>query len=240
MDKPHWVSATASPDELPDASLALTEPNGLLAVGGCLHPEWLLTAYARGIFPWYESRQPILWWSPDPRAVLFPHELHVSRRLRRRIRSAPLRVSVDVEFEAVIAACAAPRQYTRETWITPQMQAAYIELHALGWAHSFEAWADDELVGGFYGVSIGEVFFGESMFSRQTDASKIAFVHGVAFLEQRGCKLIDCQVWSHHLQSLGARTIPRGEFLAMLERHCNPPGQPASWRTTSDIEVSHR
>jgi leucyl/phenylalanyl-tRNA--protein transferase len=237
MDKPRWVSATASPDDLPNASDALKEPNGLLAVGGCLHPEWLLTAYVRGIFPWYESRQPILWWSPDPRAVLYPRELHVSRRLRRKIKNSPLRVTVDVDFEAVIDACAAPRQYTEETWITPHMRSAYIELHNLGWAHSFEAWADDALVGGFYGVSIGAVFFGESMFSRQTDASKIAFIHGVAFLEARGCELIDCQVWSHHLQSLGARTIPRAEFLELLDKLCDPPGTPCSWRTTTDIAM---
>ncbi len=235
MEKPRWVSATGFPDDLPHPSHALREPNGLLAVGGCLHPEWLLTAYARGIFPWYESGQPILWWSPDPRAVLFPGELHVSRRLRRTLKRSALTVTVDLDFAAVIDGCAAPRQYTDDTWITPQMRSAYMELHALGWAHSFEAWDGDSLVGGFYGVSIGTVFFGESMFSRQTDASKIAFVHGISFLERRGYQLIDCQVSSHHLQSLGARSIPRDEFLRSLVELCNPPGEPGSWRTTTNI-----
>jgi len=229
MEKPRWVSATGSPDELPSADSALREPNGLLAVGGCLHPDWLLSAYVRGIFPWYERGQPILWWSPDPRAVLFPNELHISKRLQRTLRKTSLRITVDSRFEAVIDACAEPRRYTSQTWITPQMRAAYAYLHELGWAHSFEAWDGDALVGGFYGLAIGAVFFGESMFSRQTDASKITFVRGVEFLKRRGYELIDCQVWSHHMQTLGARTIPRSEFLALLAQLCEPPGQPCSW-----------
>ncbi len=229
MDKPRWLSATGSPEELPPASAALHEPNGLLAVGGCLHPEWLLTAYVRGVFPWYEAGQPILWWSPDPRAVLFPDELHVSRRLQRTIRKSSVRVTADTSFPAVIEACAAPRHYTKETWITPQMLEAYITMHQLGWAHSFEAWDGNELVGGLYGLAIGNVFFGESMFSRRTDASKIAFVHSVGYLRERGFELIDCQVWSHHLKTLGARTLPREEFLSLLNTLCSAHREPGSW-----------
>jgi len=238
MDKPKWLSATGSPEDFPAPAAALREPNGLLAVGGCLHPEWLLSAYVRGIFPWYEAGQPILWWSPDPRAVLWPEELHVARRLRRSMRQSRLRLTVDSAFEDVIRACAQPRRYTQDTWITPQMRAAYVKLHELGWAHSFEAWSGESLMGGLYGVAIGSVFFGESMFSRETNASKIAFVHSVAYLRQRGFELIDCQVWSHHLKSFGARTIPRDEFTALLAKLCNPPGTPGSWRAAlaTDME----
>lgn len=231
MDKPHWLSATGSPADFPEPGRALREPNGLLAVGGCLHADWLLTAYVKGIFPWYEYGQPILWWSPDPRAVLFPEELHVSRRLTRTLRRTPLRMTVDAAFEEVVTACAQPRRYTSETWITPQMHDAYVALHELGWAHSFEAWLDDELVGGMYGVAIGAVFFGESMFSRRTDASKIAFVRSVDYLRQRGTRLIDCQVWSHHLKTFGARMLPRDRFLQLLQAHCTPAGDPGSWHT---------
>lgn len=234
MDKPRWLSATGSPDDFPPASAALREPNGLLAVGGCLHPDWLLTAYLRGIFPWYEAGQPILWWSPDPRAVLLPEELHVARRLQRTMRKSDLAITVDTAFGAVIRACAEPRRYTRETWITPQMRDAYETLHELGWAHSFEAWQEDALVGGLYGVAIGRVFFGESMFSRQTDASKLAFVHCVDYLRARGFRLIDCQVWSRHLKTFGAKTVPRETFLRMLGDLCDPPGRPASWRAALD------
>jgi len=229
MDRPRWLSATGSPEDFPPASAALQEPNGLLAVGGCLHPEWLLAAYVRGIFPWYEAGQPILWWSPDPRAVLLPDELHVSRRLQRTIRKSSVRMTADTSFAAVIEACAAPRHYTDETWITPQMRDAYITMHGLGWAHSFEAWDQDELIGGLYGLGIGNVFFGESMFSRRTDASKVAFVNSVAYLRDRGFELIDCQVWSHHLKTLGARTMPREEFLALLNTLCSTDREPGSW-----------
>jgi len=229
MDRPRWLSATGSPEDFPPASAALQEPNGLLAVGGCLHPEWLLAAYVRGIFPWYEAGQPILWWSPDPRAVLLPDELHVSRRLQRTIRNSSVRMTADTSFAAVIEACAAPRHYTDETWITPQMRDAYIAMHGLGWAHSFEAWDEDELIGGLYGLAIGNVFFGESMFSRRTDASKVAFVNSVAYLRDRGFELIDCQVWSHHLKTLGARTMPREEFLALLNTLCSTDREPGSW-----------
>jgi leucyl/phenylalanyl-tRNA--protein transferase len=240
MDKPKWLSATGSPDDFPSPAAALREPNGLLAVGGCLHPEWLLDAYVKGIFPWYEAGQPILWWSPDPRAVLLPEQLHVSRRLQRKMRGSELRLTADLAFDAVIRACAEPRRYTEDTWITPQIREAYCALHDLGWAHSFEAWLGDELVGGLYGVGIGSVFFGESMFSRQTDASKIVFVKSVEFLGRRGCKLVDCQVWSHHLKTLGAHTIPRQEFLLLLQRLCDPAGHPGPWRAEfeNDAQLS--
>ncbi|NNC66184.1 MAG: leucyl/phenylalanyl-tRNA--protein transferase [Gammaproteobacteria bacterium] len=229
MDKPRWLSATGSPEDFPPASAALREPNGLLAVGGNLEPDWLLAAYVRGIFPWYEAGQPILWWSPDPRAILLPDELHVSRRLKRTIRKTTVRMSADTSFAAVIEACAAPRVYTDDTWITPQMRDAYVTMHRLGWAHSFEAWDDDELIGGLYGLAIGDVFFGESMFSRRTDASKIAFVNAVAYLRDCGFRLIDCQVWSHHLRTLGARTMPREQFLALLNTLCDADRRPGSW-----------
>ena len=230
MDKPQWLSAMGSPQDFPEPSTALREPNGLLAVGGCLHPDWLLTAYSKGIFPWYEQGQPILWWSPNPRAVLFPAELHVSRRLRRTLRRTQLAVTADTAFERVVSACAEPRRYTSETWITPQMRAAYVELHKLGWAHSFEARDGERLVGGMYGVAIGSVFFGESMFSKETDASKIVFVRSVEFLRERGAKLIDCQVWSHHLKTLGARTLPREQFVAILRELCASRSEPRSWQ----------
>jgi leucyl/phenylalanyl-tRNA--protein transferase len=229
MDKPRWLSATGSPEDFPPASAALREPNGLLAVGGNLEPDWLLAAYVRGIFPWYEAGQPILWWSPDPRAILLPDELHVSRRLKRTIRKTTVRMSADTSFATVIEACAAPRIYTDDTWITPQMREAYVTMHRLGWAHSFEAWDDDELIGGLYGLAIGDVFFGESMFSRRADASKIAFVNAVAYLRDRGFRLIDCQVWSHHLKTLGARTMPREQFLALLTTLCDADRRPGSW-----------
>ncbi|MDT8397007.1 MAG: leucyl/phenylalanyl-tRNA--protein transferase [Pseudomonadales bacterium] len=213
----------------PDISQALTEPNGLLALGGDLKPERLLAAYARGIFPWYEEGQPILWWSPDPRMVLFPAELHISRSLRRARRKSTLRLSIDEAFPAVIRACAQTRRDTTGTWITGAMQEAYCQLHRLGHAHSVEAWQDDRLVGGLYGLAQGRVFFGESMFSLQDDASKIAFVHLVKLLESRGYELIDCQVSNQHLASLGARQIPRVRFQTLLPRHWQPPETTIPW-----------
>jgi leucyl/phenylalanyl-tRNA--protein transferase len=229
MTELHWLSVSDGPDALPDPARALTEPNGLLAAGGSLAPEWLLTSYRRGIFPWYETGQPILWWSPDPRTVLVPDALQVSRSLRRRLRSNTFRITADTDFAGVIAACAAPRRYTNATWITPQMQAAYGQLHALGWAHSFEAWLGDGLAGGLYGISIGKVFFGESMFARETDASKVAFWHAVQFLRANGCELIDCQLPSAHLSRLGARPLPRREFLEQTARLTLAESRQGSW-----------
>ncbi|MEX0729952.1 MAG: leucyl/phenylalanyl-tRNA--protein transferase [Aquisalimonadaceae bacterium] len=200
----------------PPLDQALDEPNGLLAVGGTLSPTRLQAAYAQGAFPWFEEDQPILWWSPDPRAVLFPERLRVTRSLGKRIRNGGFRVTMDTSFDDVIGHCAAPRRDSHGTWITRDMRQAYGELHQRGIAHSVEVWKDSELVGGLYGVGMGLAFFGESMFSLQPDASKIGLVYLVRQLERRGCQLIDCQVASHHLASLGATEIPRGEFARRL------------------------
>ena len=230
MSVPRWLTRADAVDRFPSPNAALREPNGLLAAGGDLEPDRLLGAYVRGIFPWYEQGQPILWWSPDPRAVLWPVELHVSRSLRRSLIKGGFELRVDTAFDEVLAGCAAPRRYTDATWITSDMARAYGRLHRLGWAHSFETWRRGELVGGLYGVAIGRVFFGESMFARVTDASKVALVRMVRFLEERGFALIDCQVASEHIASLGARSIPRREFLALLARYCTPAGTPEVWR----------
>jgi leucyl/phenylalanyl-tRNA---protein transferase len=222
---PHAAECT-----FPDVSLALSDPNGLLAVGGNLGPACLLQAYRHGIFPWYEAGQPILWWSPDPRMVLFPSSLRVSRSLRKVIRQQRFRVSFDRAFEAVIRACSAPRDEDHPgTWITEEMISAYIRLHDLGYAHSVETWQDDELVGGVYGIGLGRVFFGESMFHQRSDASKVALVHLVRRLEAWGCAVIDCQMETPHLASMGAETIDRREFTGLLSR-CDQPGIPACWR----------
>ncbi|OCC15464.1 Leucyl/phenylalanyl-tRNA--protein transferase [Dissulfuribacter thermophilus] len=193
----------------------LSEPNGLLAVGGDLRVERLILAYKNGIFPWYGVGEPILWWCPDPRLVLFPEELHVSRRLRRTIKQNKFRVSWDEAFVDVITLCKNTRT---ETWITDEMRNAYIELYKAGYAHSIEAWEEHNLVGGLYGVKIGKVFFGESMFALKKDASKVAFVQGVDHLTKMGIRLIDCQVETEHLKSFGARLIPRQIFLTLLKK----------------------
>jgi leucyl/phenylalanyl-tRNA--protein transferase len=230
-----WLRPGAALDRFPPADEALDEPNGLLAAGGDLEPERLLLAYRNGIFPWYEAGQPILWWSPNPRAVLHPAELHVSRSLRRAVAANRFLITADTAFERVLAGCAAPRRYTDATWITADMTAAYTTLHRRHFAHSFEAWQNGRLVGGLYGVSIGRVFFGESMFARATDASKVAFVHAVRYLESRGFELIDCQVASAHLASLGACDIPRSKFLRSLEHLCNPPRWADQLRPLDDL-----
>jgi leucyl/phenylalanyl-tRNA--protein transferase len=212
----------------PPLNRALRDPNGLLAVGGDLSPERLIAAYRHGCFPWYEQGQPILWWSPDPRMVLPPAELKVSRSLRKVMRQERFRVTLDHDFPGVIRACAAPRPYAQGTWITPAIEAAYIELHRRGVAHSVEAWQDDVLVGGLYGLAMGRLFFGESMFSRATDASKVAFATLAEYLERSGFALIDCQMHTRHLESLGAREISRVEFARYLERHLDEPNN-AGW-----------
>lgn len=219
---------TRDPTRWPDPALA--EPSGLLAVGGDLSPARLLSAYAAGIFPWFDDRQPILWWSPDPRMVLFPDELHLSRSLRKRQRGSPYELRFDTDFSGVIRACAtAPRPGQRGTWITAEMIAAYERLHALGYAHSAEAWQGGVLVGGLYGVALGGAFFGESMFAQAPDASKLAFVHLVDHLRARGGRLIDCQVETAHLARFGAREIPRAEFLRRLREALAVPAAPGSW-----------
>lgn len=229
MSTIYWLSAAEGPESIPPASAALDEPNGLVAAGGALEPEWLLAAYRKGIFPWYEAGQPILWWSPHPRAVLRPADLHVSRSLRRRLNKREFRITADRAFDDVVAGCAAPRNYTESTWITTDMARAYSRLHSLGFAHSFEAWSGDALVGGIYGVAIGRVFFGESMFKRRRDASKVAFVHAVRFLAAHGFELIDCQVSTVHLSRFGATAMPRDEFVAFLAQHCVRLEPDCSW-----------
>lgn len=214
--------------DFPPLDKAMHEPNGLLAAGGDLSPQRLVAAYCHGCFPWYQQGQPILWWSPDPRTVLYPEELHVSRSLRKRMRQHVYNVTFDHAFNEVIQGCAAPRSYADGTWITPQMQAAYRELHAKGIAHSVEVWRNDELVGGLYGLAIGRLFFGESMFSRATDASKVGFARLVERLRDWGFELIDCQMPTNHLASLGARTIPRTVFAQALAQHLDQPSR-ADW-----------
>jgi leucyl/phenylalanyl-tRNA---protein transferase len=203
----------------PPVELALAEPNGLLAAGGDLSPTRILAAYRQGIFPWYSAGEPILWWSPDPRMVLFPAELKISHSLTKALRNKPYEVTLDTAFAQVVAACAGtPRDGQAGTWITAEMQAAYGRLHELGYAHSVEVWMAGELVGGLYGMAIGQAFYGESMFSRRTDASKIALAHLCVHLQRLGFGIIDCQMETAHLASLGARPIPRSEFVALLRR----------------------
>ena len=204
----------------PDVSRALQEPNGLLAVGGCLSPRRLLNAYRQGVFPWFGQGEPILWWSPDPRLVLSPEQLHVSRSLRKTLNGGAFAFSFDRCFERVVDACAAPRAYAKETWISPAVKQAFCQLHALGHAHSFEAWKDGELAGGLYGLALGRVFFGESMFHTQSDASKAAFAYAAGRLAAWGYRLVDCQVHTAHLASLGAVEIPRAEFVRLLDDYC--------------------
>ena len=211
-----WLRPGDPPDAFPPVDTALAEPDGLLCAGGDLAPARLLEAYRRGIFPWFSEGQPILWWSPDPRTVLYPAELKVSRSLGKTLRNRGFVVTLDRAFEEVMRRCADPAMRPEGTWISPQMQAAYQRLHELGHAHSFETWDGDRLVGGLYGVALGQVFFGESMFSVERDASKVA-LHALAqLLPSLGGRLIDCQVASAHLESLGARSIPRREFVDEL------------------------
>ncbi|AEG01406.1 leucyl/phenylalanyl-tRNA--protein transferase [Methylomonas methanica] len=214
----------------PSLDKALGEPNGLIAVGGCLSPQRILNAYRNGIFPWFNPGEPILWWSPDPRLVLFPDKLQVSRSLRKTLRKQLFEIRYDSAFEQVIIACAAPRGDQGGTWITEDMKRAYLQLHKLGIAHSVEAWQDQQLVGGLYGIGIGRVFFGESMFHRKTDASKVVFAHLVRQLTDWHYQLIDCQVSSEHLFSLGAEEVPRTVFADLLNRLCELQPDPDAWR----------
>jgi len=207
-----------------------SEGDGLLAVGGDLSEERLVKAYYMGIFPWYSDPDPILWWSPDPRLVLFPSDLRVSRRLRRTIRRGTFRVTMDTAFEQVIQSCAEiPRKHEKGTWITPDMVTAYCRLHTAGFAHSVEVWSEGRLAGGLYGVAIGRCFFGESMFSNQSNASKVAFVKLVEYLHKKEFRLIDCQVTTTHLKKFGAREIPRAEFLNILEELREKPSLRGKW-----------
>ena len=197
----------------------LADDDGLLAIGGDLSVNRLILAYSMGIFPWYSDNDPILWWSPDPRLVLIPSELKVSRTLRQTINKGIYRVTTNTAFEDVIRNCATIRRKGQGgTWITDDMIKAYVRLHKAGYAHSVESWADDELAGGFYGVMMGKAFFGESMFAKKTDASKVAFAAYAANLAEKGFELIDCQVSTEHMKRFGAKEIPRAEFLKLLQK----------------------
>ena len=223
--------------DFPPIEHALTDPNGLLAAGGDLQPNTLLRAYSKGIFPWFDRDQPILWWSPSPGAVLFPEQLHISKSLRKELKKARFVVTMDKAFAQVIRNCSKPRAYSSDTWITEDMIQAYINLHQLGHAHSVETWLDGNLVGGAYGIALGKLFFGESMFSTETNASKVAFVHLVKQLQCWGFPMIDCQVENPHLASLGSINIPRSEFKQTLETYVPPLNeirqQPATkWQLT--------
>jgi leucyl/phenylalanyl-tRNA--protein transferase len=213
-----WLPPESAPDAFPPVDEALAEPDGLLCAGGDLSEARLLEAYRRGVFPWYAEGQPILWWSPDPRAVLFPSEFKVSRSLAKTLRNRGFETTIDRAFGEVIRGCADARVRPEGTWITPQMSAAYQRLHAAGFAHSVETWIDGRLAGGLYGLALGRVFFGESMFSLEPDASKVAFKQLVDTSLALGVELIDCQVSSPHLSSLGARHIPRRDFALRLAR----------------------
>jgi len=217
--QPIWLTDDAPAHAFPDVDQAMIQPNGLLAVGGDLSPARLLHAYRRGIFPWFSQGQPILWWAPDPRAVLLSRTLKISRSLRKTLRREVFEVRFDRAFPEVIQACAEPRALQNDTWITNHMIAAYCELHACGFAHSVECWKDGQLLGGLYGVAIGKVFFGESMFSRVSDASKVA----LAALCRSGYELIDCQLPSDHLKRMGAVDLPRRQFMRLLERWREAP-----------------
>ncbi len=214
-----WLGEHVDPDWFPPLDQALRDPPGLLAAGGDLNPARLLAAYERGVFPWYSAQQPILWWSPDPRMVLFPSEFTLSRSLRKTLRSGRFATRVDHAFPETIRECAAPRRSGPETWLNNDMISAYEQLFALGFAHSIETYRGAALVGGLYGVRLGGVFFGESMFSRESDASKVAMVRLVEECRARDIQVIDCQVASSHLASLGAREVSRAEFVVLLRRH---------------------
>lgn len=214
MRTPVWLNPWTV--DFPPIERAMTEPNGLLAIGGDLSEQRLLNAYRHGIFPWYETGQPILWWSPAPRAVLFPEKIHISRSLKKSIRTKGYAATFDRAFRDVMQACAEPRKSGAGTWITHEMVEAYCALHEKGYAHSAETWKDEKLVGGIYGIALGKLFFGESMFCRETDASKIALVTLMQQLQAQGFKLLDCQVGNTHTFSLGAKEISRKEFKSYL------------------------
>lgn len=237
MTAPYWLNPY-DPADFPEVSLALAEPNGLLAVGGDLSVKRLLTAYRRGIFPWYSGDQPILWWSPNPRSVLFPDKLHISRSLRKVLRKQLFSITLDQAFEQVIQGCSEPRADGLGTWITDEMHQAYRRLHQAGYAHSVESWLNGQLVGGLYGVAIGKVFYGESMFSRVSEASKVAFVFLVQQLRRWQFALIDCQIETAYLNQFGAELIPRNEFVMLLDQYCPLSGKSGSWTIEAELGAS--
>jgi leucyl/phenylalanyl-tRNA--protein transferase len=233
------LNANWPEEPFPPVELAWEDPNGLLAVGGDLSIPRMLNAYKAGIFPWFGQREPIYWWSPDPRTVLFPHKIRITRSLRKSLRNKGYRITFDTCFATVVDACAAPRNYTRETWITNEMHTAYCLLHARDIAHSVEVWnPDGELVGGLYGVATGGVFNGESMFSREPDTSKIALVALAYHLQQWGFSVIDCQIENPHLVSMGSENIPRRAYIELLQASLHRPPVPR-WEADNSIDLSH-
>jgi leucyl/phenylalanyl-tRNA--protein transferase len=226
-----WISG---PEPFPPVARALRSPNGLLCAGGDLSPQRLLDAYAHGIFPWFSEADPILWWSPHPRMVLFPDDLKVSRSLRKTLARGVFETRYDTAFRQVMQECAAPRDPGGGTWIVPEMIEAYVRLHELGFAHSVESWRGKELVGGLYGIGLGQAFFGESMFSRETDASKVALVKLVERARDLGVRVIDCQQATAHLASLGAHEIPRREFVHLLAESIQYPPAGHRWPATEE------
>lgn len=240
MTQQRTIAWVQSPAEFPDTDSALQQPNGLLAASETLNPDWLLASYKRGIFPWYNQGEPVLWWSPSPRAVLFTDEFKVSRSLRKALRKAQAdpdrQITLNHDFEGVMRACAAPRADEAGTWITEEIIQAYCGLHARGLAHSVEHWHHNELVGGLYCVSLGRMVYGESMFSRQTDASKIAFACFVSWLMEQNVHIIDCQQATRHLLSMGAREIDRQQFETALVHAASQP--PLTW-APRQLEWTH-
>lgn len=225
----YWLEADPN-SAFPSLDHALVEPDGLLAAGGDLSLARLINAYKHGIFPWYNKGEPILWWSPDPRCVLFPDNLKISRSLAKTLRKKPFEIRFDTAFANVINACAAPRDNQSGTWITQEMFNAYVNMHEQGYAHSIECWLDDELVGGLYGIAIGKMFFGESMFSKVADASKVALVYLCEYLIKHDFKLIDSQVHTNHMESMGAEMIPRREFAALVKKYTATDDVPTRWK----------
>lgn len=238
MDNPirlHWLDPRDPHQPFPPAHLAMRDPNGLLAIGGDLSVSRLIRAYSAGVFPWYNPDEPILWWSPDPRAVLHPEQMRVTRSLGKSIRREHYAVSLDRAFDEVLRQCSASRRHSRGTWLGDEMRRAYGQLYGLGYAHSVEVWRHGSLVGGLYGVALGRVFFGESMFSLETDSSKIALYWLCQQLGAWRFPLIDCQVGSPHLQSLGAVDVSRERFLSLLRSAVSAPPRTGHW--TFDIPV---
>jgi len=243
MDNPvrlHWLDPRDPNQAFPPPQKAMRDPNGLLAIGGDLSMARLIRAYSSGIFPWYNPNEPILWWCPDPRAILLPQEIHVSHSLAKRIRRCDYAVTLDCAFEAVLEACAGDRANASGTWLGPEMRRAYLDLHAHGFAHSAEVWRDGALIGGLYGVALGRAFFGESMFSRADDGSKLALYYLCRQLEAWQFSLIDCQIASTHLKTLGAVDIPRERFLQRLREAMLVPGRTGVWRYELAVPCERR
>lgn len=229
-----WLKA--DPHWFPPTQTAMAEPNGLLAAGGDLSPPRLLTAYQKGIFPWYSEGQPILWWSPNPRVVFLPDKIHISSSMKKFMRKCAWQIRINTAFTQILAQCAAPRRNSNGTWLLSDMQQAYTTLHKMGFAHSIEVWEENELVGGLYGIALGRIFFGESMFSCAPNGSKVALIALGALLKSAEFALIDCQVGNPHLSSMGAVTLARLEFEAILRQNTTLP--PTPWPTWSSMSLS--